>query len=209
MADKIIAGLRSQRPQSNEVRPEAPRDTGDEAVGPGVSLGKKKRKGRGSRSPWENQLSVRTVPTCSSPVFIPIFVQEKIRSRMEHLIPDADWMEDTVTKDEANDFNPLTGPCCDVNNFRLHLEGTTCDLWNRSAMEVFVEDFLAHHPEYSKEVDSVRDMVMFKTRATITSMIKEYRKLKLSPNELDELQLRKNRTERKRGVSRLYYPRWS
>jgi len=67
MADKIIAGLRSQPPKSNEVRPEAPGDTdneGDsEGVGPTVNLGKKKRKGRGSRPPWENRLSVCASPT--------------------------------------------------------------------------------------------------------------------------------------------------
>ena len=122
---------------------------------------------------------------------------------MERIIPDADWMEDTVSEIDANNFDPLIGPCCDADNFRLHLEGTTCDAWNRSATEVFVEDFLARHPEYPREVDSVRDTVFLKTRATITSMIKEYRKLKREPNELNELQLRKNLTERKRGVSGL------
>ena len=120
---------------------------------------------------------------------------------MQTIIPDADWMEDTVPELEANSFNPLLGSCCDANHFRLHLEGTTCDPWNKSATEVFVEDFLAHHTEYPKEVDSVYDTVSLKTRATITSMIKEYRKLKLGSEELDVLQIRKNVAERKRGVS--------
>ena len=114
-------------------------------------------------------------------------------------------MANTVPELEANNFDPLIGPCCDASRFRLHLEGTTCNPWNRSATEVFVEDFLTHHPEYPREVDSVRDMVFLKTRSTITSMIKEYRKLKLDSNRLDELQRRKNRTERKRGVSLLYH----
>lgn len=141
------------------------------------------------------------------PAFLLILIQEKIRLHMERLIPDADWMGDTVPELEANSFNPVIRPCCDANNFRLHLEGTTCNPWNSSATEVFVEDFLSHHPEYPREVDSVRDMVLLKTRATITSMIKEYRKLKLNSDELDDLQLRKNRAERKRGVSEPSRPR--
>lgn len=205
MADKIIAGLRPQRPQPNEVQPEVPRDAGDEGdsegTRPAVNLGKKKRKGRGSRSPWENRLSVRRPSTGFLPDFLLITIQEKIRSHMQSIIPDADWMEDTVPELEANNFNPLIGPCCDADHFRLHLEGTTCDPWNRSATQVFVEDFLAHNPEYPKEVDSVHDAILLKTRAAITSMIKEYRKLQLESNELDELQLRKNRTERKRSVN--------
>ena len=207
MADKIIVGLRPQHPQPNEIRPDDPGDAGNEGdsegTGPRVNLGKKNRKGRGSRPPWENRLSVGVIPIGPRPGFSLIVVQEKIRSHMQNIIPDEDWMGDTVTELEANNFNPLIRPCCDANHFRLHLEGTTCDPWNRSAADVFVEDFLAHHPEYPKEVDSVYDTVVLKTRATITSMIKEYRKLKLGPNKLDELQLRKNCIERKRSVSEL------
>ena len=207
MADRIVAGLRPQQTQVHDAQHETPGDTDnegdDETAGPTVNLGKKKRKGRGSRPPWENRLSVCIVPTFHDPDFLLINTQEKIRAHMERLIPDADWMVDTVPGFEANHFDPLIGPCCHPSRFRLHLEGTTCNPWNRSAMEVFVEDFLTHHPDYPKGVDSVRDMVLLKTRATITSMIKEYRKLKLGPNELDQLQLRKNSAERKRGVSLL------
>jgi len=129
--------------------------------------------------------------------------QEKIRAHMEECIRDPDWLTDSVSEAEFRDFDPQLGPCCTADSLRLHFEGTTCDRWNKSATEVFVEDFLAHHPEYPGGVDIIRDMVHHKTRSTITSMIKEYRRLHLHPDERDAMQLRKNRLERKRGVSKV------
>ena len=77
MADRIIVGLRAQ-PQANDTRPEVPGDTGnegdDEEVVPGVNLGKKKRKGRGSRPPLENRLSVCVSSILHVPDFLLIAV---------------------------------------------------------------------------------------------------------------------------------------
>ena len=77
MADRIIVGLRAQ-PRTNDARPEASGDTGnegdDEEVVPGVNLGKKKRKGRGSRPPWENRLSVCASSILRGPSFLLIAV---------------------------------------------------------------------------------------------------------------------------------------
>lgn len=120
---------------------------------------------------------------------------------MEQCVRDPDWMTDSVSEAEFRTFDPLLGPCCTADSLRFRFEGTTCDRWNKSATDVFVDDFFAHHPEYPGDVDDVRDMVYLKTRSAITSMIKEYRRLKLHPDERSALQLRKNRLERKRGVS--------
>jgi hypothetical protein len=105
-----------------------------------------------------------------------------------------------VTKQEAAAYDPNLGPCCDITNFRVHLEGTPCDAWNKSAMDVFVIAFLAVHPEYLSRDDSVREMVKMKSHAALESTIKKYRKSKvlLTDGQVNELRLQKNRQERKR-----------
>lgn len=112
-------------------------------------------------------------------------------------------MKNTVTEEEAGEFNPDLGPCCDRGHFRLHLEGTTCDRWNKSAVRVFVDDFLSTHHDYPSHEEMVTKMVEMKTRATVDSMIRDYRKLKEVGNQAkrDENQARKNRRERQRKVS--------
>lgn len=126
---------------------------------------------------------------------------------MRQLVTSANWLVSTVTEQEANAFNPNLGPCCTPQHFRVHLDGTTCDMWNKSAILVFVEDFLRAHPEYPLE-ESVRDMVRMKSRATLDSAIREYRKslLHRSPAELESVRKQKNRLERKRKVSSAVYP---
>lgn len=122
---------------------------------------------------------------------------------MRDLIPGNSWMRNTVTKEEAEDFNPDLGPCCDYTEFRLHLEGTPCDSWNKSATSVFVDSFLRIHPDYPSQKEVVKQMVEFKTRAAIESMIRNYRKSKDAHNsaEQDEIKDHKNRRERQRKVS--------
>jgi len=113
------------------------------------------------------------------------------------------WLQNMVTEEEVNNFNPEGGPCCDISHFRVHLEGTTCNSWNKSATDVFVKGFLAYHAaDYKAEDQSVRDMVQLKSQAALDSMIREYRRLKAprTPAEVKERQRYKNRLERKRKV---------
>jgi len=119
---------------------------------------------------------------------------------MRVLVTPAKWTLNTVTEQEANAFKPGHGHCCDSTYFRVHLAGTTCDTWNKSAISVFIEDFLRTHPEYPNRV---RDMVQVKSRAALDSAIREYRKSLVTrdPRELEEMRKEKNRLERKRKVS--------
>lgn len=114
----------------------------------------------------------------------------------------ADGLQNRVTEQEANAFDPNLGPCCDITNFKVHLEGTTCNAWNKSAIDIFVKGFLEIHTEYPSQVESVRDMVKMKSRATLDSTIRKYRDSKIprTLEESKEIRLQKNRQERKRKV---------
>lgn len=121
---------------------------------------------------------------------------------MDKLIGKGHLGQNRVTQEEADAFNPTTGPCCQSTTFRVHLGGTTCNVWNKSAMGVFVNDFLGKHSGYPSCDESVRDMVLMKSRATLDSMIRKYKK-SLTPSTVDQskaLKQRKNRQERKRKV---------
>jgi len=122
---------------------------------------------------------------------------------MRKLIPKAAWLKKTVTEEEARGFNSALGTCCGPRPLRLNLEGTPCDRWNKSAAEVFIDDFLRTHLDYSPEEEVVAQMVEMKTRAAIESIIREYRKSKKVMNqaEREEAQADKNRHERRRKAS--------
>lgn len=114
------------------------------------------------------------------------------------------WMKNTVTDEEVNAFDPALGQCCDPTHWRVHLEGTPCNPWNKSATFVFVNDFIVAHPEYNRDDRSIRDMIHMKSKSALDSMIRTYRKSKIPPtvNEPeDEDQKQRNRRERKRKVS--------
>lgn len=114
----------------------------------------------------------------------------------------SNWMKNTVPQREANGFDPELGHCCHLARFRVHLEGTTCDAWNRSATNVFVDGFLQAHPDYDATKEPVRDMVRMKAQATLDSMIRQYRKLNTrTMEELAEERAHKARQERKRKVN--------
>ena len=121
---------------------------------------------------------------------------------MNTLFSRDDWMRKMVTDREATGFDPNRGPCCTLANFRVHLGGTLCNTWNKSAIDVFMGGFFAAHNEYSPQKESVLEMVRMKSRAALDSMIRKYRKSKISrtPAQLEELRLQKNRQERKRKV---------
>lgn len=121
---------------------------------------------------------------------------------MKELIPKNLWGRNTVTDQEAGEFNPDFGPCCDNAHFRLYLEGTPRDNWNKSATSVFVQDFLRVHPDYPSHEPAVVRMIELKTSANIESMIRNYRESKEERNQAvkDEARARKNRQERQRKV---------
>lgn len=114
-----------------------------------------------------------------------------------------DYMQNTVTKPEADGFDPERGQCCDLERFRVNLGGTTRNAWNKSATDVFVAGFLAAHAEYDAGNEAVKEMVQMKAQATLDSMIRKYRGLNIprTPAESQELQRLRNRQERKRKVS--------
>lgn len=122
---------------------------------------------------------------------------------MRELIKPDNLVKNTVAEQEANTFDPNLGPCCAPANFRVHLEGTTCNPWNKSAIGVFVNHFLVAYTEYPSQEESVRDMVRMKSQAALDSMIRKYRRVNTPHtfNELNDMRLRKNRQERKRKVS--------
>ena len=110
--------------------------------------------------------------------------------------------ENPVTQDDLEDFNPASGPCCNVANFRLHLAGTPCNPWNKSAAGVFVESFLGKYTtDYPSNDEAVVDMVRFKTQSTIAAKIKRYRMTGPDGNMEPATKKRLNRQERKRKVS--------
>lgn len=122
---------------------------------------------------------------------------------MRKLIGKSALMENTVHRNEIEQFDPRNGPCCNATSFRIHLDGTPADPWNKSATAVFVAKFLATYPEvYPTDSDEIVDMIYSKTRAAISSLIKEYRLQNNTQAEVrDEMNERKKRRERKRLVS--------
>lgn len=97
-------------------------------------------------------------------------------------------------------FDPRRGECCTRENFRLNLEGTACDDWNKSATRVFVNDFLRIHNKYPTDNQVVRSMIKKKTTSAIKSLIKLYRKKDVDGPLLEAAQKKRNRRERKRTV---------
>ncbi|KAF9643070.1 hypothetical protein BDM02DRAFT_3104903 [Thelephora ganbajun] len=98
-------------------------------------------------------------------------------------------MKNTVTKQEVDAFDPNLGPCCNATNFRVHLGGTTCNAWNKSAINAFVNDFLSSHSEYPSQEESIRETVGYR-KSHVPHTVEES----------DELKLQKNRQERKRKL---------
>lgn len=197
VANQIIAALRGSRrdfagddPDNKEVRPSNPR-----------RRRAPKDKGVKFRSPFENELSVR----CRCHKLPPLInYQRKIRNYLaDELTHPDDWLKNTVTTQDINDFNPEIGECCTANNFRLHLAGTPGDVWNRSATRIFVNSFLEAHQEYEAQNEIIREVVMNKCSAVVKSTIRQYRlKRKNTTREAREQERRrKNRAERKRAVS--------
>ena len=114
---------------------------------------------------------------------------------MKHLIKDR-----AVTEEDLENFDPAFGPCCGVENFRLHFAGTPCNRWNKSAAGVFVESFLRKYTEYRSDNEAVVEMIKFKTGSTIAAMIRRYREKGPDGSIDPATQKHQNRQERKRKV---------
>ena len=119
---------------------------------------------------------------------------------MNTLTPSARARQYTISLAEFQAFNPRQGECCTRDNFRLNLEGTPCDDWNKSAARVFVNDFLRAHDEYPADNRVIRLMVQRKTTAAIKSLIKYYCLKNVGSPLLGAAQKGRNRRERKRTV---------
>lgn len=119
---------------------------------------------------------------------------------MDLLTPSARARESTVSMADFQAFDPRRGECCTSANFRLNLEGTPCDVWNKSAVRIFVNDFLRNHNEYPADNRVVRLMIQKKTTAAIKSLIRDYRLKDVGSPQLGVAQKRRNRRERKRTV---------
>lgn len=156
-----------------------------------------------TRSPFENRLSVRAFCLRASLLaLLHSFTnsQDQIRKHMDTLSPSARAREYVISLAEFQAFNPRQGECCTRDNFRLNLEGTPGDDWNKSAARVFVNDFLRTHNEYPAGNRVVRLMVQKKTTSAIKSLIKYYRLKDVDTPLLEVTQKRRNRRERKRTV---------
>lgn len=210
MATMIVEGLRPRLGRSADLAPGDPGNDGDvEEYRPRGSTLERRRPKR--RNHWENMLSVRSCSCLLSTRLT--FCQQRIRDHLRKLIKPDNWMKNTVPELEANAFNPGNGPCCDATNFRVHLEGTPSNPWNKSAVAVFVRSFLAAHPDYPADEEPVQEMVRMKTRAALESIIREFRESNIprTEEEANRKRLEKNRRERKRKVNflvRFFAHRW-
>lgn len=196
MAHMIIAGLRPHIGRSAGLGPQDSGNDGD-AEEDYPTLGTRRRSAPKRRSPHESELSVSSNCIIFSSGLTPN--QRKIRQYMGNFVKGD---EGIATEQEVNAFNPDLGPCCDIGTFRVHLEGTPCNPWNKSAIDVFVAGFLATHPEYRRRDESVQKTVKLKSRSALESMIRKHRRSKiiLTKQQEDGYRLRKNRQERKRKV---------
>ncbi|KAH7904840.1 hypothetical protein BJ138DRAFT_1018563 [Hygrophoropsis aurantiaca] len=64
---------------------------------------------------------------------------------------------DLPTEEQIASFCPDDGPCCTENRFQVDITGVPKSAWNMSATAVFVQSFVAAHPEYKKKGTAVRD----------------------------------------------------
>lgn len=197
-ANQIIAALRGSNNDFLSGDPDD-EDAGPRPSYPRRTRAPKKDKGVKPRSPFENALSV----SCHVRSFqLLIHSQREVRTYLAELIPAAQWLKNTVTPQDLDDFDPTIGECCGADNFRLHLAGTPADVWNKSATRVFVNSFLEAHKQYEAQNADIRDMVMKKCGAAVISTIRQYRsKRKHRTENSRRLELdNKSRAERKRSV---------
>ena len=121
---------------------------------------------------------------------------------MASLIPEHEWLEDVVYRDELTQWDSARSECCTTRSFKLHLSGTPADPWNTSAVHVFTDDFLLTHANLYPDVWSVRYMVLKKARAHVKSLIKRYKLKHTTKPAREAFKVMQNRRERKAAVRR-------
>jgi len=68
----------------------------------------------------------------------------------------------------------LDEPCCTSDNFQIYLEGTPRHPWNKSAADIFVENYIMYHnltPNHDLSVQVAEDFFM-----ALKGLIARYRR---------------------------------
>lgn len=95
-----------------------------------------------------NELAVSTLEINSTAGHKLIDDQEFVRVHARELMGRDAWNspfdEDLIpTAEEVEAFDPRKGPCCTVKKFRVDLNDSSGTVWNTSATNVFVKDFIS------------------------------------------------------------------
>jgi hypothetical protein len=90
--------------------------------------------------------------------------------------------------------------CCEVDDFRIYLEGTPASPWNKSAGLVFVQSFLDSHENFPDGWD-IRTAVFTAYTTRLKSLIRDYRKLQKPIPDQKKMRAEHNKYERKSTVS--------
>lgn len=100
--------------------------------------------------------------------------QDDVRKYAAELlrIPKNKVIDSKVTETEANAYNPLDGPPCSLDDFRLYFDGTPAHEWNKEAAKVFLDAFSRKYPRH--QAHDAREH--FKTH--VQTLIRRYRKQK-------------------------------
>ena len=151
------------------------------------------------RSAAENALSVVVLPITF--ILTHILFQRRVREHMGTLIPKDSRLQDTIHPNELRAWNPLNGPCCTPDRFKLHLKGTARDDWNISASRVFTDHFLATHSDSYEDTWEIRQMVLDKTQAHIKTLVRLHREQFTDGDVVDQKKLAQRRRTRKTLVS--------
>jgi hypothetical protein len=108
-----------------------------------------------------------------------ISVQEDVRKYTAELLrmPRDKSIESKVTENEANAYDPMDGPPCAVNDFRLYFGGPPAHVWNKEAAKVFLDSFCRKYPHH--QADDVRE----RFKVHVQSLVRKYRKQRAIEDE--------------------------
>ena len=127
--------------------------------------------------------------------------QVLVREHMLALIPEDQWLQDTIHPDELNAWDPAMGPCCTPGEFKLNLAGTPRNDWNISASRVFTDHFLVTHAATYTDDWENRELVLRKTQAHIKTLVRSYRQQFVGADVIQQRKVALRRRERKSKVS--------
>jgi hypothetical protein len=103
----------------------------------------------------------------------------------------------TVSPDEANNFNPDQGRCCTEDGFRVYLEGTDAHKWNVSAAQVFAASFMKDPSRQALDPD----VIGRKFRIYVRTLIRLYKSQQRTEQSLSLKKRENRRRSRKHNVS--------